>query len=60
MKSAQNSGRIIFMAGEGDVMRTRHHDCTAELHRRRICMGRGKLIYPRRSAVTNYAAFVLE
>lgn len=26
-------------------MRTCHHDCTAELHRRRICMGRGKLIY---------------
>lgn len=59
MKSAQNCGRIIFMVGEGDVMGTRHHDCIAELHRKRICLGRGKLISPGRSAVTNCAAFVL-
>lgn len=50
MKSAQNCGRIIFIAGEGDVMRTRHHDCIADRHGRRICMDRGKLIYPGRSA----------
>lgn len=57
MKSAWVYGRIIFMARESDVIRTHHHECIAELHGRRICMGRGKLIYPRRSTITNYIAF---
>lgn len=57
MKSAQGCGRIIFMAGESDVIRMSHHDCVAEVPRRRICMGREKLIYPRRFIVTNYIAF---
>lgn len=45
------------MSGERDMIRTRHHDCIAELHGRRIFIGKGKLIHLRISATANCIAF---
>lgn len=45
------------MSGESDTIRTRHHDCIAELHRRRIHTGKGKFIHLRISATANHVAF---